>query len=171
MADNYDLQQHFHVQIMPVFRSVSLRRRKRIMETIQMLERKCERVLPYGKEKIDERLSQKYERKVKPKTDVPYLVRDRITIIVDEIARAIVASVREAQQSAMIPSWWSLLSRAGYKYIGTCAGCSSTMQWRCSGYRCVANVCEIQINDGRFNSVHVRCWFKKMVHQRAGYTW
>lgn len=63
------------------------------METVCMMERYHERALPYGKEKIDGKMTWKDERIAKAERDGAYLVRDEVTITVDGKVRAGYANV------------------------------------------------------------------------------
>lgn len=66
-----------------------------MMETVYVTERNWERALRYGKERIDVKLRQKHRKSATAEIIGLYLVRYCVIIIVDEIARAVDASVKK----------------------------------------------------------------------------
>lgn len=59
-----------------------------MMETINVMERNYERALPYRKVEIGGKLGRKDERTAKAEKSGPYLLRDGITIRIEETVRS-----------------------------------------------------------------------------------
>lgn len=92
--------EHFNMHIKQMFKRASYRRQTRMMKMVHVMERNHKGALPYRKEEMKSKLRLRNERSAKAENDEPYLVRDRITITVEEMARAVHAKVQRVSAAS-----------------------------------------------------------------------
>lgn len=85
--------------------------------TVDVMEKSYERVLSYGKEEIDGKLRRENDRSARTEIVGPYLVCDGITITIDDMARALDATVRRSSATSFASELVEILSRALYMYL------------------------------------------------------